>query len=139
MTTRGHRRVQHATGLALEAWAAVRTECFAEAVQALVGGFVDVPATRAVGSAACTAPATDDEDLLLKLLEEVIYQVDVYGRVPLDTEVEDADEGGLLMRFAYAEATDVTITGAVPKGVTLHALRFGRTAGIWRCHATVDV
>jgi SHS2 domain-containing protein len=38
----GHRTVPHAADLRIEAWAATREECMAEAVRGLVGSFATV-------------------------------------------------------------------------------------------------
>lgn len=125
--------------MALEAWAPTRTECLAESVSALISSFVDMSAALPSESFAETFPPTNDEDLLVRLLDEVIYQLDVFARVPLDAEVEEADDGGLVVHFAAAPADRVELVGAVPKAVSLHELRFGPNGGRWYCHVTVDV
>lgn len=136
---RGHRWIEHTADMALEAWAPTRTECLAEAVSALVGSFVDLATATPSESFAVTFPPTDDEDLLVRLLDEVIYLIDVFGRVPLDAEVEDARDGGLIVHFATATAQRVDVTGAVPKAISRHELWFGYAAGHWQAAVTVDV
>lgn len=140
----GHRTVPHTADVALEAWAPSKHECVAQAVQALVGGFAelgDAAVPRdSVRVSLDEAPDTDD-DLLVSVLDEVIYQIEVHGRVPFDVAFDPADgDGDSGVRFATVPIDAVTIVGAVPKAVSLHELRFGRTAGgAWRCHVTVDV
>lgn len=136
---RGHRLLGHTADTALEAWAPTRTECLAEAVGGLVDSFVDLATATASENFATTFAPGDDESLLVRLLDEVIYVLDVFGRVPIDAEVEETGDGGLVVHFATATADEVAVTGAAPKAVSLHALYFGFEAGRWRCQATIDV
>lgn len=136
---RGHRLLSHTADIALEAWAPTRAECIAEAVAALVESFADVYGVQADEDVGLAVAPIDDEDLLVRVLDETIYLVEVPGRVPVDTEVEETSEGGLSVRFGTAPAEAVTVVGAVPKGVSLHGLRFHRERGGWTCHVTVDV
>lgn len=136
---RGYRLLEHTADMTLEAWAPTRTECLAEAVHALVGSFVDLSTALPSESFAVTLPRADDETLLVQLLDEAIYLLDVFTRVPIDAEVEDADDGGLLVHFATATPAEVEVIGAVPKAVSLHELSFGQENASWRCRVTVDV
>lgn len=136
---RGHRLLGHTADMALEAWAPTRTECLAEAVGGLVDSFIDLSTATASENFAATFGPGDDESLFVQLLDEVIYLLDVFGRIPIDAEVEDARDGGLVVHFATATADEVVVTGAAPKAVSLHGLHFGFEAGRWRCQATIDV
>jgi SHS2 domain-containing protein len=83
-----------------------------------------------------------DEDLLAAVLDEVIYQMEVYGRLPADVSIDErtgATAGQVEVRFAAVPVEEVAVIGAVPKAVSLHELRFARAGGAWRCHVTVDV
>lgn len=135
---RGHQLAEHTADMALMAWAPTRTECLGEAVRALAGSFIDLNTASPTESFAVTFAAAGDEDLLVRLLEEVIYLLDVFNRVPLDAEVEDRD-GGLIVHFATARPEEVELVGAVPKAVSLHELAFGQRRGGWHCTVTVDV
>ncbi|HZB32824.1 MAG TPA: archease [Streptosporangiaceae bacterium] len=133
--------VPHTADVALTAWAPGKYECVAQAVHALVGAFVEFAKTTEVAVAgprdSVRAPIdpTSDDDLLVSVLDEVIYQVEVHGRVPVDVAFDST--GGV--RFETVPLDTVTIVGAIPKAVSLHELRFGRVDGGWRCHVTIDV
>jgi SHS2 domain-containing protein len=139
----GHRIVPHTADLALEAWAPDRAGCIAEAVRALVESFADV--RRAVPRERlhfCFDAATD-EDLLVRVLDEVIYQLDARGLVPVGVSVSEPPGDGpgsrAEVRFAAAPAAEAEAAGAAPKAVSLHELRFARAGGLWRAHVTVDI
>lgn len=135
----GHRILPHTADLALEAWAPARSECMAEAVRALVESFADVRAAIPRETVTFGCDAASDEDLLVGVLNEVIYQVEVHGRVPVDVSVDEPHGGGRAdVRFAAAPVAEAELTGAAPKAVTLHELRFYHDGELWRCHVTVD-
>jgi SHS2 domain-containing protein len=136
----GNRTVPHTADMALEAWAPTKDECVAQAARALVGGFAELadatPRDRAV--VGVTIDHASDDDLLVSVLDEVIYQAEVHGRVPVEISV-CSSEGRAGVRFETVPIAEITIVGAVPKAVSLHELRFGPADGAWRCHVTVDV
>ena len=86
------------------------------------------------------APATDDrdDDLLVAVLDEVIYLLDATGEAPVDVDVDGADRG-IDVTFAMADATTLPQIGAVPKAVSLNELRFSHGQKGWRCAVTLDV
>ncbi len=148
----GHRIVPHTADLALEAWAPGKGECIAEAARALVGSFADVRGAVPRETVTVELAEASDEDLLVRALDEVIYQLEVHRRVPAAIWVAVADagdpagtagtegtEGPATIRLAAVPAADVRVTGAIPKAVTRHELRFGRSGGLWRCRVIVDV
>lgn len=136
----GHRPLDHTADTAFEAWGPTRAACFGEAVRALVGSFADTDAVRASAAHEATFDRSgDDEDLLVDLLDEVIYLVDVRGAVPVGGDVHDRDDGGIAARFDLAETDQVRPRGAVPKAVTYHGLEVVRDDRGWRCRVTIDV
>ncbi|MEV6099914.1 archease [Nocardia sp. NPDC051981] len=134
----GHRLSPHTADLRIEAWASTREQCLAEAVAALVDSFVDRPQPLPSTAVETTVPVDSDENMLVGVLEEVIYQSEVAGLVPIATEVA-ATRGGLRMRFQMADLAAATPCGAVPKAVSLHRLRFRADSHGWRCAVTIDV
>jgi SHS2 domain-containing protein len=137
----GHRVLPHTADLALEAWAPAKHECIAEAVRALVESFADVRAAMPTESVTLVAEEAADEDLLVAVLNEVIYQLDAHGRLPVDVSVSQPGGGARSraeVRFAAAPAGQARLVGAIPKAVSLHELRFAPSGGLWRCHVTVD-
>ncbi|GLX02743.1 archease [Microtetraspora sp. NBRC 16547] len=140
--SRGHRAVPHTADIALEAWADSREECLAEAVLALVETFADFGEAVPDDSVMIALAEETDEELLVTLLDEVVYLVEVAGRVAVDVSVDErtgVTEGQVEMRLATVPVETVVQVGALPKAVTLHGLRFGREAGMWHAHVVVDV
>jgi SHS2 domain-containing protein len=139
-SARGHRTVPHTADLRIEAWGPTREDCLAEAVRGLVGAFAAVRGVRARDSLTLHLTAGSDEDLLVAALDEVIYRLDTGGQVPVSVDVRRAPDSGVLACFAVAPVAEAQITGAAPKGVSLHELRCGPdAAGRWSCSVTVDV
>lgn len=150
---RGHRTVPHTADLRVEAWAPTAGGCVAEAVRAMVESFADTSGAAPVGERAHTVAAGSGEELLVAVLEEVVYRLDAHGEIPLDVEVDadmatDTGAGasraagggpGTAVRFRMADATAAREVGAVPKAVSLHDLRVRHGPDGWACGVTLDV
>ncbi|MGR6319714.1 archease [Micromonospora soli] len=136
---RGHRMIPHTADVRIEAWAPDREGCVAEAVAALVDSFVDTTGAVADGEAEFRVPPGDDPDLLVGVLDEVIFRMETEGELPLATEVRAADDGGLAVLWRTTGTDAVELVGAVPKAVSLHELRFGRDGAGWCGAVTLDV
>lgn len=134
----GHRTSPHTADLRIEAWAPTRERCIAEAVSGLVASFAGNPLPPPDSTVECDVSGDDDAELLVAVLDEVIYRMDTAGQVPAATEVV-ATPGGLRVRFAMVDAATVTTSGAIPKAVSLHELRFGTAGDRWTCSVTIDV
>ena len=138
--TAGHRTVPHTADLRIEAWAGSREECLAEAVRGLVGSFAVVAGRQPYRRDGRAMTARSDEDLLVALLDEVIYRLDADGEIPVSVAVRPLPEGGVAVTFALVPVAVAEITGAVPKAASLHELRCAPdAAGWWSCAVTVDV
>lgn len=122
----------------MEAWAPTREECLAEAVTGLVASFVELPDVLPGATAAVALASDTDEDLLVSLLDEVIYRLDTEGQVPVTVQVLPGPPG-LQARLGLVDVTTGTVVGAAPKAVTLHRLEFAPDPDGWRCAVTVDV
>jgi protein archease len=134
----GHCSVPHTADLRVEAWGPTREECLAEAVRAVVESFVDCAGARAQTSREAEITAGSDDDLLVALLEELVYWLDTACEVPIAVEL-DAMPGGVRACFRMADADSLPVTGATPKAVTLHQLAFCRVPEGFRCSVTLDV
>ncbi len=134
----GHRSVPHTADLRVEAWGTTREECLAQAVRGVCESFLDL--TGAVGDRRrdVVLRAERDEDLLVALLEEVVYRLDTAGEVPVGLELAPV-AGGLRADLRMADADSLPVTGAAPKAVTLHELHVGHGAQGWTCSVTLDV
>jgi SHS2 domain-containing protein len=134
----GHRSVPHTADLRIEAWAPTREGCIAEAVIGTVECFLDIASAHPEHGRRSQLTTQCDEDLLVAVLDEVIYYLDTAGEVPVDVEIEAVD-GGLDVRFAMVDATALPQIGAVPKAVSLHELSLGGGPAGWQCSVTLDV
>jgi SHS2 domain-containing protein len=137
---RGHRSVPHTADTRIEAWAPTRDGCIAEAVTGLVASFADTSSIDAGGARPVRTAVVDltvgsDADALVEALDEVVYLLDTQGAVPVEADVAP----GPRLRLHLVPVTDVVITGAAPKAVTLHELRLDRVDGGWFCAVTIDV
>jgi SHS2 domain-containing protein len=136
---RGRRAVAHTADVRIEAWAPDREGCLAEAVPAMVETFADATGAGPGVEVAFDVPAGDDEDLLVAVLDEVIFRLETEGVLPVAAEVTAAPGGGLRVRWRVVDSDAVEPVGAVPKAVSLHGLRFGPDAAGWSCAVTLDV
>jgi SHS2 domain-containing protein len=134
----GHRTVPHTADLRVEAWAPTREGCIAEAVLGSVASFVDTTSAHPDRSRLCRLAAHSDEDLLVAVLDEVIFHLDTENEAPVDVELDATDEG-LEVRFAMCDVSKLPQVGAVPKAVSLHELSLARGPDGWRCSVTLDV
>ncbi len=132
----GHRTVPVGDEVRIEAWAAGRENCLAEAALAMVECFADVSGVRPTGVSRIRLDEASDDDLLAALLDEILYRLRAHGQVPVDVEADEA-EGGLDVRLAVAGLTDVRVTGAVPAAVAAEELRIGPGPYGWSCSVTV--
>ncbi|MFF8913277.1 archease [Streptomyces sp. NPDC015032] len=133
----------HTADMQVEAWSPTVAGCIGEAVRAVVEGFADTSGAAVVGDRAYAITAESDEDLLVSVLEEVVYRMDADGEIPLDVEVgairSAEDSRGLSVRFRMADAGTAVAVGAVPKAVSLHGLQLRCGPGGWTCRVTLDV
>jgi SHS2 domain-containing protein len=136
----GHRSVPHTADARIEAWAPTRERCVAEAVAALVETCADVSRARPVATEEFQVPAGPDEDMLVAVLDRVVYLIDTAGQLPVRADVSASGGGfGVRLEMADADADAVEVTGAAPKAVSLHELRFAADPAGWSCAVTVDV
>lgn len=122
----------------IEAWAPTAAACYEEAVAAFVDIFVDKSRSPTGEPVAFDLGPGRPEDLLVLLLEEVLFNAETRGRVPASTRVEI--QGDRLMgAFTLVPVETPDVIGSIPKGVSYNGLVFGPADGRWCCRATVDV
>lgn len=103
---------------------------------------VETFAESAVRSAArvpVVLEASDDEELLVALLDEIVFLVDVRGVVPVEVRLEEGEGGSVAGWFDTVSVSDVESVGAAPKGVSRSELIFEQEDSRWRCRAMLDV
>lgn len=135
----GHRTLPHTADVVIEAWAPTRVGCYAEAVRGLVDTFADTSQVVVTESAPLRIEPASDEELLVTLLEEVIFLLDVLGMLPAGVLVDEAADGGLGGMLDLAPVNGAVLVGAVPKAVSRTGLTFGFDGELWTARATVDV
>ncbi|TCN31181.1 SHS2 domain-containing protein [Kribbella orskensis] len=134
----GHRTMPHTADLRVDAWAGSRERCIAEAVLGTVESFLDVSAAHPTGTHHFQLTASSDVDLLVAVLEEVVYLMETSGEVPVDVELVPLD-ATVGVRFATIGAEALPQVGAVPTAVSLHELTLAASPGGWFCSVTLDV
>lgn len=135
----GRRAVPHTADLRVEAWAPTREGCIAQAVLGAVESFLDTSSAHPEHTHRCRLTAHSDEDLLVAVLDEVLFLLDTDGEAPVDVELEPVEEGAVDVRFAMVDVDRLAQVGAVPKAVSLHELSLATGPSGWRCSVTLDV
>jgi len=136
--TSGHRSVPHTADLRIEAWAPTRNGCIREAVLGTVACFLDSSSAQPNRTRVRRLTADRDDDLLVGVLDEVIYLLDTAGEAPVDLDMNGTN-GSVDVTFAMTDASMLPQVGAVPKAVSLNDLRFSHGQHGWRCAVTLDV
>jgi protein archease len=134
----GYRSVAHTADFRIEAWAPTRNGCIRQAVLGTVASFLDTSSARPNHTLVRRLTAERDDDLLVAVLDEVIYLLDTTGDAPVDVEVNGTDSD-VEVTFAMADAGRLPQIGAIPKAVSLSELRLAREPASWRCSVTLDV
>jgi SHS2 domain-containing protein len=134
----GHRGVPHTADLRIEAWAPSRDGCIRQAVLGTVESFLDISSAGPRSSRSRRLTTGSDGDLLVAVLEEVIFLLDTAGEAPIDLDLKG---GGSVaeVNFTMVDARTLPQVGAVPKAVSLNDLRFTHNENGWRCLVTLDV
>jgi SHS2 domain-containing protein len=135
---RGHRLVRHIADVTIEAWGPSREICLAEAVAALVDSFADCTDVASTDTVPVSFPVAADGQLLVTVLEEVIYLLDVLGSVVVSAALSDTEDGGIAGFFELADVAKITMIGPTPKGISRKGLALGCDGGGWAAYATVD-
>jgi SHS2 domain-containing protein len=134
---RGHAVRAHTADAVIEAWGPTAAACYEEAAAAFVEVFATTDTVEGPVERFDVGPGRP-EDLLVLLLEEVLFDADARGHVPIATEIEVRGDH-LVGRFTTVPIEDLDIIGSIPKGVSYSELEFGTSGGGWQCRATVDV
>jgi SHS2 domain-containing protein len=134
---RGHRVRAHTADAVIEAWGPTAAACYEEAAAAFVEMFAVTDAVEGTEEPFDIGPGRP-EDLLVLLLEEVLFDADARGHVPIGTEVEVRGDH-LVGRFTTVPIEELDIVGSVPKGISYSELELGPAEPGWHCRATIDV
>lgn len=136
---RGHLLMPHTADCIIEAWGPDAAACFEEAMSGLVDCFAEVPDAPATSVIPVSADPDGPEDLLVYLLDDLIYTIDVCSVVPVRFHLSETEDGGIAGDMEVVPAGQVTLIGPVPKAVSYHDLSMAEHEGSWRCHVLIDV
>lgn len=136
---RGHRSLPHTADVIVEAWGPDLAACCEEAVAALVETYAHPGTGTMVGERAVHVTASNDTDMIVGLLDEVVFALDVAEGIPVAARVQAGGDGGLDARLALADPASVEPAGAVPKAISRSGLDVTRRPHEVRCWVLVDV
>ena len=138
---RGHRLLPHTADIRLEAWGPSPSVGLEAAVAALAESFVDVSNIGETMSLPIDLPRAEDrEGMLVALLNEALFVIDVFGTAPVAAHLSVRGQGGLTGTFETVPVSESTKIGSAPKAVARSGLSFARDPEDgWRCVATIDV
>jgi SHS2 domain-containing protein len=136
---RGHRALPHTADVIVEAWGPDLPACLEETVGAFAELYADSTRARMADRRRVRLAPAPAAELLLDLLDEVIFALDTHAAVPVAAEVTARGDGGLDATIALAARDSVTPTGAVPKGISRSHLQIDEGADRVTCSVLVDV
>jgi len=135
----GYRLLPHTADVMVAAWAPTMAECIAEAVRGLVAIFADVRRARPQRLIPFACDPAPETELLVDVLDEVIFLLDTEDVVPAQVALASTENGGLVGEFGVVPRSEVAAVGPVPKAVTRHELRLTRVEDRWQAQVVVDV
>jgi SHS2 domain-containing protein len=135
----GYELLPHTADLMLSAWGPTTEDCLAEAARALVASLADVREARPHRLVGFEIDPAPEPELLVQLLEEVIYLLDTEDVVPAAVGVALTSRGGLVGEFGVVPLAEVPVVGQAPKAVTRHGLRWERDGDQVRCQVVIDI
>jgi SHS2 domain-containing protein len=138
-TPHGHRTLPHTADVIIEAWGADLVACCEEAVAALVEIYADAGNAIVIAEREVRVPPAPMGDMLLDLLDEVVFALDVAEGIPIAACIRAGPDGGLEVRLMLAEPASVDPAGAVPKAISRSGLEMTRAADAVVCRFLVDV
>lgn len=135
----GYRQVEHTADTIVEAWGQDLAECMEQAVVGLVATFADLAAAPVTDTFVVGLSGRTRDELLLELLDEVLYQLDVAGRVPVRAKVGFDADGMALASLDMTRVDAVEQIGSPPKAISRHGLTIAPGDNGWTCRFLVDV
>jgi SHS2 domain-containing protein/dienelactone hydrolase len=138
-TASGFQLMPHTADVMVSAWGSTLEVCLTEAAIGLVSSFAEVGDVAPEDRVEFTCQPGPDSELLVELLDEVIYAIDAWDVVPVRVDVRRTGEGGLAGEFGVVERGNVRVVGPAPKAVTRHELSVEQQDSTWRCRVVVDV
>jgi SHS2 domain-containing protein len=123
----------------VSAWDSTVEGCLAETVRGLVSIVADIGGLDPYRTVPFSFDPAPDADLVVALLDEVIFVLDTEDAVPVGVTMTRREDGGVTGEFGVVDRAGVSVVGPVPKAVTRHGLRFEHDDSTWQCEVVVDV
>lgn len=133
----GHRQVEHTADLAFELWGTSFADLLREGARAVVEVLTDAPPSAGADRRAVELAALDDEDRLVRWLNEVLYLAIVEGFLVTDADLHVTDAGLAGEVRGHADARDRIVTEV--KSATYHDLVVREDGGRWVATVVMDV
>ena len=139
----GFTELEHTADVGFRAYAPSLPGLFYQAARALLHVLFLRPPRRGKSTLTFTVEAEDPETLLVRFLNELLYQIQTRGRVPagLYLHLEKAGEGCRLtarMRYAPFDPEAYGFLGEV-KSATFHGLKVEKTEAGYAASVVLDV
>jgi SHS2 domain-containing protein len=132
----GHRAIDHTADLAFELWADDLPSLLAEAARAIVEILTDHATVPSTDRRSIELDAFDDEDRLVRWLNEVIWLALGEGFVVADAALESTETG--LVGLAFGTLDPALVVTEV-KSATYHDLTLVRERDQLRARVVLDV
>lgn len=140
-TPRGHSDLPHTADVIIEAWGPDLAACAEEAVAALIETYANPRDSSVLAEQEVHVPPASAGDMLLDLLDEVVFAIDVADGIPIGARVHAGSDGnaGLYAQLVLADPGSVDPAGAVPKAISRSGLEVTCDPDAVRCRFLVDV
>jgi SHS2 domain-containing protein len=135
----GHELLEHTADTGFRAWGATQAELYASAARALVSVALDSAAAEPLESRAVSVEGSDDEELLINWLNEILWLVDGATFVPVAFEL--TFEPGAVRAVVRGESRDDSRhpPRMVVKAATYHQLRTWKEGERWTAEVYLDI
>ncbi len=133
----GHRQIEHTADLAFELWGTSLGDLLREGARATVEVLVDGVLPDGDDRREVQLAAIDDEDRLVRWLNEVLYLAIVEGFLATDADLRITDTGLAGEARGHADARDRVVTEV--KSATYHDLVVREEGDRWVARVVMDV
>jgi len=134
------RILEHTADVGFEAFGSTLVEVFENAARAVAYLIADPATVRPVEKVPIKVQGTEQPDLLVNWLSEILFQHDAERWLFCDFRIERLDDH-VASGVAWGEKIDPARhrTNLMVKAITYHQLGLQQTAGGWRAQVYVDI
>lgn len=136
----GYRILEHPADLGLEAWGETLSDVFRQSVLALISVIVDPSVVNREKSRPVSLEATDPDQLLVRLLSEVLFCIDAERFIATQLVIDEM-KGTALRGSLIGEDLDPEkhVFRLDVKAITYHQLSITEKGGLVRARVFVDI